>query len=160
MEFIDKKMSLDTIIILKIFWVGKFLFYRKDNVLILICYMFVKLVYRVLEIIYGFSFPFSTTVGKNICFKHGMYGIFISSEAIIGDDVIIMHQVTIGSNYSSSKPITAPIIGNNVFIGVGAKIIGKVTIENNVRIGANSLIVDQNCPKGIYVSSRAYKLNI
>jgi serine O-acetyltransferase len=70
-----------------------------------------------------------------------MYGIFLSQSSIIGDDVIIFHQVTIGSNYDTSRNAGAPIIGNNVLIGAGAKVIGKIKIGNNVRIGANATVV-------------------
>lgn len=53
-----------------------------------------------------------------------------------------MQQVTIGSNtLKDSKHFGSPIIGNNVFIGAGAKIIGNVHIGNNCRIGANCIVV-------------------
>lgn len=75
------------------------------------------------------------------CFPHGIRGVFISGGATIGKDCVIFHQVTIGSNtLSDSKGKGAPIIGNNCYIGAGAKIIGNVTIGNNVRIGANCVI--------------------
>lgn len=75
------------------------------------------------------------------CFPHGIKGIFISSHAKIGGDCVIFQQVTIGSNtLIDSKSIGAPIIGNNCYIGSGAKIIGNIRIGNNVRIGANSTV--------------------
>lgn len=53
----------------------------------------------------------------------------------------IFHQVTIGSNtLKYSKTFGVPKIGNNVYIGAGAKIIGKVIIGDNVRIGANAVV--------------------
>lgn len=76
------------------------------------------------------------------CFPHDVSGIFISSGAKIGKNCVIFHQVTIGSNtLENSKNIGAPTIGDNVFIGAGAKIIGKVHIGNNVRIGAGAVVV-------------------
>lgn len=51
------------------------------------------------------------------------YGIFISQGAKIGENAVIFHQVTIGSNtLKDSKGYGAPQIGNSVYIGVGAKI--------------------------------------
>ena len=87
------------------------------------------------------SIPLSTILGNNICFPH-FSGIFISSGAIVGDNCTIYQQVTIGSNTLTDAGTKggAPKIGNNVFIGAGAKIIGNITIGNNVRIGANCIV--------------------
>ena len=75
-------------------------------------------------------------------FPHNMFGVFISNMSKIGKDVVIFQHVTIGSNTIWGHPKSgAPIIGDNVYIGAGAKIIGKVTIGNNCRIGANCVVV-------------------
>ena len=72
---------------------------------------------------------------------HGLAGIFISYGASIGKGCTIYHQVTIGSNtLPDSKGQGAPTIGNNVYIGAGAKIIGSVTVGDNARIGANAVV--------------------
>lgn len=63
----------------------------------------------------------------------------INEAAIIGDNVNISHGVTIGQA-NRGKRIGAAIIGNQVYIGPGAKIIGKVVIGNNVAIGANAVV--------------------
>ena len=75
------------------------------------------------------------------------YGIVIHSNTVLGDNVTIMHQVTIGSKsvHESNEPC---IIGDNVFIGAGAKIIGGIKIGENVKIGANAIVtkdVSPNC---------------
>ncbi len=87
-------------------------------------------------------------IGQNSTFKntpvfpHGIYGIFISGGAVIGRNVVIYQQVTIGSNTLKGNPhFGSPTIGDNVLIGAGAKIIGKVSVGNNVRIGANAVVV-------------------
>lgn len=86
-------------------------------------------------------FPLSANVESMPTFPHGLNGIFISSGAVIGKDSVIFHQVTIGSNtLSDSKGQGAPKIGDNVYIGAGAKIIGNVVVGNNVRIGANCVV--------------------
>lgn len=155
---INKTMTYDTRLILTIYRIGCYLNLRKKNIFLLPFYILNKLIYRLLEIIYGFSLPFSTKIGKNVCFKHGLYGVFISSKAIIGDNVIIMHQVTIGSNFGSDKDIVAPTIGNDVFIGPGAKIIGSVIIHDHSKIGANALLTNQICEQGIYITRRSEKI--
>lgn len=71
---------------------------------------------------------------------HGIKGIFVTDKSTIGKNVTILHNVTIGlKDWSGSG---APIIGDNVFIGAGAKIIGPVKIGNNVKIGANAIVVE------------------
>ena len=69
-------------------------------------------------------------------FPHGIRGIFVSNEAKIGKGAIIHQQVTIGG-YKGS-----PTIGDNCFIGAGAKIIGPVKIGDNVKIGSNCIVVE------------------
>lgn len=68
---------------------------------------------------------------------HGLNGIIISHEAHIGKNVSICHQVTIGGGKGG-----APTIGDNCFIGPGAKITGGIRIGNNVRIGTNCVVVE------------------
>lgn len=97
--------------------------------------------YRRFQVKYNSFFPLSTKVASMPIFPHGLNGIFISQGAEIGKDCVIFHQVTIGSNtLADSKGQGSPIIGDNVYIGAGAKIIGKVTIGNNARIGANCVV--------------------
>ena len=91
---------------------------------------------------YNCYIPLKAEIGENIIFPHGLNGIFISNGAIIGKNCVIFHQVTIGSNtLEDSKNFGAPVTGDNCYIGCGAKIIGKVKIGNNVRIGANCVVV-------------------
>jgi len=67
--------------------------------------------------------------------------VFVSSGAKIGKSCVIFHQVTIGSNtLADTKNPGAPTIGDNVYIGTGAKIIGGIHVGNNVRIGANCVV--------------------
>ena len=75
-------------------------------------------------------------------FPHGMKGIFVSQGAKIGYGCVIFQHVTIGSNtLPDSKGKGTPTIGNNCYIGAGAKIIGNVKIGQNCRIGANCVVV-------------------
>ena len=67
---------------------------------------------------------------------HGIYGIIVSHNAVIGKNVRILHQVTIGEGRGG-----APVIGNDVVIGAGSKITGGVRIGDHVRIGAGCVIM-------------------
>lgn len=78
----------------------------------------------------------------NPIMPHGFHGVHISNGATFGKNVVIFQNVTIGSNtLKDSKRRGAPKIGDNVFIGAGASIIGNVTIGSNCRIGANCVVV-------------------
>lgn len=91
-----------------------------------------------------------TYINKGAKFKtqpilpHGLNGIIISYFATIGSNCVIRQQVTIAQNNNNESAI----IGDNVVIGAGAKIIGKVVIGNNVIIGANAVVthdIPDNC---------------
>lgn len=81
-------------------------------------------------------------------FPHGIKGIFISDYVHIGSNCTIFQQVTIGVKDYEHPLNEVPHIGDNVFIGAGAKILGNITIGNNVKIGANAVVtknVPDNC---------------
>ncbi len=63
-------------------------------------------------------------------------GVVINGRVIGGSGVFIEHQVTIGAERRAS-----PTLGNDVFVGAGAKIIGAVSIGDGARIGANAVVV-------------------
>ncbi|MCA9773296.1 MAG: serine acetyltransferase, partial [Myxococcales bacterium] len=74
---------------------------------------------------------------------HGM-GVVIGETAVIGDDVTIYHQVTLGgTNWTREK--RHPTLEDNVVVGAGAKILGAVTIGRNSKVGAGSVVV-KGCP--------------
>ena len=85
-------------------------------------------------------------IGRRVFIDHGM-GIVIGETAEVGDDCLIYHSVTLGGT-SLEKTKRHPTIGNSVLIGMGAKIIGPVTIGDHCRIGANAVVnkdVPPNC---------------
>jgi len=94
--------------------------------------------YRQISIKFGIDIPPSTKIGKG--FYIGHHGsIVISGNAVIGDNCNISQGVTIGQvNRGPRKGF--PVLGNNVYVGPGAKIIGNVRIGDNVAIGANAVV--------------------
>ena len=100
---------------------------------------------------YGCFLPFNAEISDTTIFPHGIYGCFVSQGAKIGSNCIIFHHVTIGSNtLQTAKKQGAPTIGNNVFIGAGAKIVGGIVIGDYARIGAGCVVTD-NIPAGATV---------
>ena len=77
-------------------------------------------------------------IGRRFFIDHGM-GVVTGATAIIGDDVMMYHDVTLGARtYVQGK--RHPTIENNVVIGAGARVIGDITIGHGARISANVVI--------------------
>ncbi|HEY3284810.1 MAG TPA: serine O-acetyltransferase [Armatimonadota bacterium] len=83
------------------------------------------------------------TIGPGLFIDHGM-GVVIGETSVVGEDVLIYHGVTLGGK-SLKKEKRHPTIGNRVTISPGAKVIGAITIGDDVKIGPNS-VVRQNVP--------------
>lgn len=82
-------------------------------------------------------------IGKGLFIDHGM-GVVIGETAIIKDDVLIYHGVTLGAIKLSHEK-RHPTIENNVLIGAGSKILGDITIGENSKIGCN-VVLKQSIP--------------
>jgi serine O-acetyltransferase len=78
-------------------------------------------------------------IGRRFFIDHGM-GVVIGETTVIGDDVMIYHDVTLGSRtFTHGK--RHPTIGNDVVIGAGARVLGNISVGQGARISANSVIV-------------------
>jgi serine O-acetyltransferase len=64
-------------------------------------------------------------------------GVVINTAVRGGARIVLEHQVTLGAEKGG-----APVLGDDVFVGAGAKILGAVRLGNRVRIGANAVVVD------------------
>lgn len=81
---------------------------------------------------------------------HGFNGVHISRFSIIGKNCSIYQNVTIGQGTGG-----APIIGDNCFIGANSVIIGKITVGNNVKVGAGAIVVDSIPDNAVVVAPKA-----
>jgi len=93
---------------------------------------------RRLKYKYGIDISYRTTIGKGLYIGH-FGGIVIHGDAIIGDYCNLSQGITIGILARGKKPGIAKI-GNRVFIGPGAAILGGITIGDDVLIGTNSVV--------------------
>lgn len=96
------------------------------------------------RIITGIEIHPKAQIGNRFFIDHGE-GVVIGETTIIGDDVLIYQQVTLGGT-GNEHGKRHPTIGNNVIIGAGAKILGNITIGDNTRVGAGSVVVE-NVPE-------------
>ena len=88
-------------------------------------------------------------IGKGFFIDHGM-GVVIGETSEIGENVTIYHGVTLGGT-SFTKGKRHPTIGNNVTIGAGAKILGPLTVGENSKVGANSVVIRDVPPNSTVV---------
>jgi serine O-acetyltransferase len=108
-----------------------------------------RFLYRRARNIYGIELPYTTKIGRGVIIEH-QHGIVVHGNAVIGDNCIIRQGVTIGNRYMN-KPTEAPIIGDNVNIGAGAKLLGKISVGDNASIGANAVVIHNIVQDGVYV---------
>ena len=87
---------------------------------------------------FGVWVAHSTLIGEGFYIGH-VGGIVVSDRAVIGKNCNISQGVTIGASNRGRRKGT-PIIGDNVYIGPGAKIFGAITVGNNVAVGANCVV--------------------
>ena len=107
-----------------------------------------KLLKTVCEILTGIELPCEASVGRRLKIEH-FGNIIVSGDAAFGDDVVIRNGVTVGLRRTGIRG--APIIGDRVDIGAGAKILGRINIGNDVVIGANAVVIEDVPPNSIAV---------
>jgi len=87
----------------------------------------------------------AAVIGRRFFIDHGM-GVVIGETAIVGDDVMIYHDVTLGSRaFTHGK--RHPTIGNEVVIGAGARVLGNISVGQGARISANSVVTRDIAPR-------------
>jgi serine O-acetyltransferase len=83
-------------------------------------------------------------IGPGFFIDHGS-GIVIGETAVIGEDCVMFHQVTLGgTGHLTGK--RHPTLGNCVFLGTGATLLGPIQVGDNVRIGAETVIINRDVP--------------
>jgi len=135
------------------FWFRLSNFITKYTVLKIIGFP-IRLFYKFhIQWVLGIDIPDTTQIGKNLELFHGQ-GLVIHSATIIGDNVILRHNTTIGN----AKPKGGcPVIGDNVEIGANSVIIGEIVIGDNSIIAAGSVVV-KDVPKNVIVAGNPAKI--
>ena len=90
------------------------------------------------------------TVGRRLVIDHGM-GVVVGETAIIGDDCLVYHGVTLGGKGPGDRDHSTgrrhPVVGNGVTIGAGAILLGDITVGDGARIAA-AAVVTRDVPAG------------
>ncbi len=103
----------------------------------------------------GIELYYSTEIGPGLNVMHGM-GVVVGPRYKIGRNFTINHGATIGQ--SGADEPESIIIGDNVRIFAGAKVIGRVRIGDNVHIGANAVLIDDAESNSVYLGVPARKV--
>jgi serine O-acetyltransferase len=133
------------------------------------------LVHRFLHVLYRWGIPFfprlfsqitrfltgleihpGATIGKGFFVDHGA-GVVIGETAVIGDNCVLFHNVTLGGTGKHDGK-RHPTLGNNVFIGTGAILLGPIRVGDNVHIGANAFVVMRDVPSNCTVVGTPAKI--
>ena len=133
------------------FWIIKF-------------YLIARMISQFSRFLTGIEIHPAAKIGKNLFIDHGM-GVVIGETSEVGNNVTIYHGVTLGGispseNSDSQRNLKRhPTIKNNVIIGSGAQILGPILVENNAKIGANSVILKDVPKNGTMVGNPARNIN-
>ena len=103
-------------------------------------YFLSRLISQVMRFLTGIEIHPGAVIGRRLFIDHGM-GIVIGETAEVGDDCLIYHGSTLGGTGKDTGK-RHPTIGNNCMIGSGSKLLGPIIIGNNVKVGANAVVLE------------------
>lgn len=131
MEYTNKES-----IVIKFYKIERWFYVHKMKIL-------AKIVYHLIQILFGCTIPYSTILEKGVNIAH-FHGIVIHQKTKIGKGSIIYQNVCVGGRNGKG----GAIIGENCILGTGCCILGEIKIGNNVKIGANAVVLEDipdNC---------------
>ncbi|MGH1468933.1 MAG: serine O-acetyltransferase EpsC [Bdellovibrionales bacterium] len=105
-----------------------------------------RLISEISRMLTGIEIHPGAKIGKNFVIDHGM-GVVIGETSVVGDDCFVFHGVTLGGVEKVPGTRRHPLLKDGVVVGAGAKILGAVTLEENVKVGAGAVVLS-DCPKG------------
>ena len=127
-------------------------------------FLFARIFSQLSRFLTGIEIHPAAKIGKNLFIDHGM-GVVIGETSEIGDNVTIYHGVTLGGISPAENSLDQvnvkrhPTIKNNVIIGSGAQILGPISVGENARIGANTVIIKQVSKHATMVGNPARNIN-
>ena len=116
--------------LIKLYRLGHYLYQHKIPVL-------PSLIRYLIFVLYNSDVSSSVSIGKGTVFGHGGIGAVVHENAVIGEHCVIGQGITIGGK---SRQVKVPVIGDYVYLATGCRVIGPITIGNNVVIGANAVV--------------------
>lgn len=131
------------------FWLRTCSYVRPHPLFRFLIYPLAKLMWKHYTYKFGISIPYTAEIGPGFYIGH-FGGIVVSTLASIGRDVNISQGVTIGLSNRGRRQ-GAPVIRDRVYLGPGVKVVGAVTIGNDVAVGANCVVTNDIPDHGVVV---------
>lgn len=129
------------------FWLRLAAMTRTSGGLWTIPHLAARLMHKRLRFKYGISIPYQTSIGPGFYIGH-FGGIVINEAVVIGRNVNISQGVTIGQSNRGER-CGVPVIGEGVYIGPGAVIVGAVSVGKGSAIGANAVVTRDLCENAV-----------
>jgi serine O-acetyltransferase len=104
-----------------------------------------RALFRGVRNLYGIELPYTARIGSRLRIEHQGV-IVVHSQAVIGDDCRLHQGVTLGAHERDGK-LGVPTLGNGVYVGANATIIGNTVVGNGATIGAGSVVI-RDVPAG------------
>ena len=134
----ERRWGAQGLWVMVVYRFGRWRYGVRPAVLRKLCSGSYHVLYKLVQIATGIELPCEVPVGRNFVIDH-FGGIVVSGYASFGDDCRIRNGVVVGLARMDEK--TAPRIGHRVDIGAGAKLLGPITIGDDVVIGANAVVL-------------------
>jgi serine O-acetyltransferase len=101
-------------------------------------------------LLHHYSIRFGIDISRDVQIGSGFYighfgGIVVNAGVVIGDNCNLSHDVTLGQ-VNRGERVGCPVIGNNVYIGPGAKVLGRIQVGDDCAIGANAVVLSDVAP--------------
>jgi serine O-acetyltransferase len=103
-----------------------------------------RLISQIMRFFTGIEIHPGAKIGKGFFIDHGM-AIVIGETAEVGENCVMFHKVSLGGT-GKHKDKRHPTIGNNVMLGTAATLLGPITVGDNVKVGAETFIINQDVP--------------
>ncbi|MBP8168081.1 MAG: hypothetical protein KAX99_00310 [Azonexus sp.] len=115
------------------------------------------LIRNLIFFLYNSYIPSSASIGDSSIFAYGAIGVVVHANAIIGRGCVIGQGITIGASEGFVSPETnkCPTIGDNCYIGAGAKILGDIKIGDSCQIGAGAVVLKDMPDHSVVVGAPA-----
>lgn len=153
------------------FWAGVRAFFRFRGYRFTVCMRFTSYVrnhpvgryisaplifiFNVVQTVYSTQISHGTEIGSGFYLPH-VGGIVVNPSVRIGERCYLAHGVTIGKVHAGEKA-GIPEIGDDVFLGVGSVVLGRLKVSDNAAVGANSVVID-DVPENCFVAGSPAKL--
>ena len=134
----DRHLSRQGLWVMVVYRFGRWRYSIRQRWLRLPFSFLYKVLKPISEILTGIELPCEVTLGRRFRIDH-FGGVIISGDAVFGDDCVIRNGVTVGLRHTGQRG--APVLGNRVDVGAGAKILGAIRIGDDVAIGANAVVI-------------------